>query len=86
MKMGMIGLGRMGGNLVRKLQRSGHECVVFDENPLENIRNTNTIRFVMKNGRLYEGDTLNETWPRQRTLDGIYWWNDSPHTEAGIRR
>ena len=61
------------------------DLLVFDENPLDDIRNTNTIRFVMKNGRLYEGDTLNEMWPRQRTLDGIYWWNDAPHTEAGIR-
>ena len=33
-----------------------------------NIRNTNTIRYVMKNGRLYEGETLNEIWPRQRAL------------------
>ncbi len=31
-------------------------------------RNTNTIRYVMKNGRLYEGDTLNEVWPRQKQL------------------
>jgi len=30
MQMGMIGLGRMGANMVRRLLRSGHECVVFD--------------------------------------------------------
>jgi 6-phosphogluconate dehydrogenase len=29
----MIGLGRMGGNMVRRLLRGGHECVVFDRNP-----------------------------------------------------
>ena len=33
MQIGMIGLGRMGGNLVRRLMRHGHECVVFDQNP-----------------------------------------------------
>ncbi|MGH7858328.1 MAG: phosphogluconate dehydrogenase (NAD(+)-dependent, decarboxylating), partial [Candidatus Binatia bacterium] len=33
MQMGMIGLGRMGGNMVRRLLRGGHECVVFDVNP-----------------------------------------------------
>ena len=30
MQMGMIGLGRMGANMVRRLLRAGHECVVFD--------------------------------------------------------
>jgi 6-phosphogluconate dehydrogenase len=30
MKLGMIGLGRMGANIVRRLVRDGHECVVFD--------------------------------------------------------
>ncbi len=30
MQMGMVGLGRMGANMVRRLLRNGHECVVFD--------------------------------------------------------
>ncbi len=30
MKLGMIGLGRMGANMVRRLTRGGHECVIFD--------------------------------------------------------
>ena len=30
MQLGMVGLGRMGANMVRRLTRSGHECVVFD--------------------------------------------------------
>ncbi|MDO8973221.1 phosphogluconate dehydrogenase (NAD(+)-dependent, decarboxylating) [Reyranella sp.] len=33
MQLGMIGLGRMGANLVRRLVRQGHDCVVFDQNP-----------------------------------------------------
>jgi 6-phosphogluconate dehydrogenase len=33
MQLGMIGLGRMGANIVRRLIRDGHECVVFDRNP-----------------------------------------------------
>jgi 6-phosphogluconate dehydrogenase len=33
MKIGVIGLGRMGGNIVRRLMRAGHSCVVFDANP-----------------------------------------------------
>jgi 6-phosphogluconate dehydrogenase len=33
MQLGMIGLGRMGANLVRRLMRGGHRCVVYDRNP-----------------------------------------------------
>jgi 6-phosphogluconate dehydrogenase len=33
MQIGMIGLGRMGGNMVRRLLKDGHDCVVFDANP-----------------------------------------------------
>jgi 6-phosphogluconate dehydrogenase len=33
MQLGMVGLGRMGANLVRRLMRDGHTCVVFDVNP-----------------------------------------------------
>jgi 6-phosphogluconate dehydrogenase len=33
MQLGMIGLGRMGANMVRRLMKGGHECVVYDVNP-----------------------------------------------------
>jgi 6-phosphogluconate dehydrogenase len=33
MQLGMIGLGRMGGNMVRRLMRAGHQCVVYDVKP-----------------------------------------------------
>jgi len=33
MQLGMIGLGRMGANMVRRLLRGGHQCVVFDRSP-----------------------------------------------------
>jgi 6-phosphogluconate dehydrogenase len=33
MQLGMIGLGRMGANLVRRLMRDGHRCVAYDRNP-----------------------------------------------------
>src|SRR6202020_193333 len=32
-QLGMVGLGRMGANLVRRLMRDGHTCVVFDVSP-----------------------------------------------------
>jgi 6-phosphogluconate dehydrogenase len=33
MQLGMIGLGRMGGNMVRRLMKGGHECIVYDRDP-----------------------------------------------------
>src|SRR5215813_6837500 len=33
MQLGMVGLGRMGANMVRRLLKSGHQCVVFDMSP-----------------------------------------------------
>ena len=61
------------------------DLVVLDANPLENIRNTNTVRWVMQNGRLFEGNTLNEVWPRQRALPPQPWRHETPRTNAGIR-
>lgn len=34
MKIGLIGLGRMGANLARRLMRAGHETVVYDRNAI----------------------------------------------------
>ena len=33
MQLGMVGLGRMGANMVRRLLKGGHQCVVFDMSP-----------------------------------------------------
>lgn len=61
------------------------DLVVLEKNPLETIRNTTTIKYVMKNGRLYDGNTLNEVWPNQRTLPEPVWAKSTPAVNAGIR-
>jgi imidazolonepropionase-like amidohydrolase len=42
------------------------DLVILDKNPLENIRNSNSVNKIMKNGRLYDGNTLDEVYPTQR--------------------
>ena len=62
------------------------DLVVLEANPLDDIRNTNRIRYVMKNGRLYDAATLDETWPRERPLGKSVWLGDEPDgIAAGIR-
>jgi hypothetical protein len=51
---------------------------VLDANPLDNLQNSTAIRYVMKNGRLYEAGTLAEVWPRQRALPSEWWWRLEP--------
>ena len=54
------------------------DLIVLDRNPLENIRNTNSVRMVMKNGELYDADTLDQVWPQQKKLPRQYWWDLEP--------
>lgn len=41
------------------------DLIVFDKNPLTNIRHTESIEYVMKNGRLYNDENLKQVWPVQ---------------------
>ncbi len=54
------------------------DLLVLNKDPLQDIHNTNSIRYVMKNGELFEGDTLNEIWPQQKPLPELWWWKDNP--------
>jgi imidazolonepropionase-like amidohydrolase/Tol biopolymer transport system component len=49
------------------------DLVVLDKNPLENIRNTDSVRMVMLNGRLYDAETMDEIGPTPRKRLPFYW-------------
>lgn len=54
------------------------DLVILEKDPLVDIHNTKLVKYVMENGRLFEGATLNEVWPEQKPLAPLWWWNDKP--------
>ena len=49
------------------------DLVVLNRNPLDDIRATADIHLVVKDGRIYDGDTLDEIWPDARSYGGYPW-------------
>jgi hypothetical protein len=47
---------------------------ILTRNPLIDVFQTTSIVQVMKNGRLYDATTLDEVWPRKRSLPRQWWW------------
>ncbi len=55
---------------------------VLDRNPLTDIRNTNSLRYVMKNGRLYDAATLDQITPVAKKMDKLWWLQLEPTVGA----
>ena len=62
------------------------DLLILDKNPLENIRNTNTISHVMKNGRLYDANNLDEILPKKKKAKNLLKLKAKPSGLPGIRR
>jgi hypothetical protein len=58
------------------------DLVVLDADPLADLRNTARIRYVMKNGELFDGSTLDQVWPAAKPLGRLWWWDDEPPKAA----
>lgn len=52
------------------------DLLVMDANPLDDLRNTTSLRYVMKNGVLYNAETLDEVWPNAQALPPLEWLRD----------
>jgi len=63
------------------------DLVVLSANPLDDIRNTNTVEYVMMNGRLYDANTLAEIHPTAGPAPTFYWNDTEPdNVRAGVGR
>lgn len=58
------------------------DLIVLDRNPLDDLRATTSIRYVIKNGFLYQGDTLAAVWPASRPLEAPWWQRQQQQNAA----
>jgi hypothetical protein len=60
------------------------DLVILNSNPLDNIRNTADISHILKNGYMYEAETLDEVFPDQKKLPTFWWQNSEPVNVPGV--
>ncbi|MCB0373422.1 MAG: PD40 domain-containing protein [Muricauda sp.] len=57
------------------------DLIVLDKNPLEDIRNTETVKYTMVNGRLFDTETMNEIGNTE-TERTQFWWENNKYNTA----
>jgi len=57
------------------------DFVVLDGNPLEDIHNSNTVRYVVKNGEVWNGDNMDRIWPSAKTRPLFPWESEGQMLE-----
>ncbi|MFT6871606.1 MAG: Tol biopolymer transport system component/imidazolonepropionase-like amidohydrolase [Roseivirga sp.] len=62
------------------------DLLILNSNPLDNIKNSKDISHVMFNGRLYEGNTLDEVHPVQKKMPKFWWQDYAPKDVPGIKK
>ncbi len=61
------------------------DLVILDENPLENIRNSNSVRYVIKDGIIYDASSLDEIHPEEKKAPEFDWQTQRPENLPGMR-
>jgi len=54
------------------------DLIVLSKDPSLDIRNSTSLEYVIRNGELFEADTLNKLWPEHLDLPDQWWWNNEP--------
>ncbi len=60
------------------------DLLILDKNPLDNIRNSEAINSIMKNGRLYDANSLDQTYPEKKKLKKQSLGEYQPTVKAGL--
>jgi Tol biopolymer transport system component len=61
------------------------DLLVLDANPLDDIRSTEKLRYVMRGGALYDPMTLARTWPQESPPPTRWWTQDVPRLRPGAK-
>lgn len=61
------------------------DILILDKNPLEDLRNTNTLTHVIKNGVVYDANTLDEVAPKQKKAETFHWQTKKPTGLPGVK-
>jgi hypothetical protein len=61
------------------------DLVILSKNPLENIRNSNSVEMVMIDGKLYDADNLNEVYPVKKEAPKFNWHQSKPINLPGVK-
>ncbi|WP_301400411.1 amidohydrolase family protein [Polaribacter huanghezhanensis] len=61
------------------------DLLIMDKNPLDNLRNTNSLKYVIKNGVLYDANTLDELAPKKKKAPDFHWQTKKPVNLPGIK-
>jgi len=62
------------------------DILIMDKNPLEDLRNTNTLTHVIKNGRVYDANTLDEVAPVEKKAEPFLWQTKRPKDVPGMKK
>jgi imidazolonepropionase-like amidohydrolase len=58
------------------------DLLVLNSNPLDDIRNSRDMEYVVKNGVVYSADTLDEVWPTEKKFPEFFWKKDDAELTA----
>ena len=62
------------------------DILVMEKNPIENLRNTNSLTHVIKNGVVYNANTLDEVWPVSKKAEKFNWQTQKPEGLPGTEK